>query len=182
MCQEYHIWEHSEGDTLVRTTSYSVPEHLLEHIELIQPTTLFSRFRGMKTSFHFDQKDASSAASSNAPAISVPSASGGQVDASCTTTITVSCLLQLYNAVGYTAEANTGNQIATTGYLDQFANIEDLQLFFADQVPQAVNSTFTLISVNGRFGVPTFLSVDRYAYYECQAARTIKASLEAKRT
>ena len=136
---------------LVRTMSYSLPEDLHEHVELIQPTTLFSRFRGMKTTFHFDQNGASSPAATNTPAIRVPSASGGQVDASCNTTITVTCLKELYNAVGYTPLANTGNEIAATGYLDQFANLEDLQLFFQDQVPVAVNSSFALISINGGF-------------------------------
>ena len=148
--QEYHVWEHTSGDTLVRTTAYSLPEHLHGHIELVQPTTLFSRFRGMKTTFHFTGKAVDTSSETTAPAISVPSASGGQVDASCTTTITVSCLKQLYNAVGYTPLNNTGNQIAATGYLDQFANLDDLQSFFADEVPEAVGSTFTLVSVNGR--------------------------------
>lgn len=88
----------------------------------------------------------------NAPAIHVPSASGGKVDASCNTTITVACLKELYNAVGYTPQANTGNKVSVTGYLDQFANINDLQLFYADQVPSAVNSSFKIVSINGGFG------------------------------
>ncbi|GJE84527.1 tripeptidyl peptidase A [Phanerochaete sordida] len=146
---EYHVYEHSEGDTLVRTASYSLPEHLHEHVELIQPTTLFSRFRGMKTSFRLHELDASVAPPASAPPIHVPSASGGKVDASCNTTITVQCLKELYNAVGYTPKANTGNQIAATGYLDQFANLADLQLFYADQVPAAINTSFKLVSING---------------------------------
>ena len=104
----------------------------------------------MRTGFHFqDHKQAAVAVATDAPPIDVPSASGGQVDASCTSTITISCLQQLYNAVGYVPLANTGNQIAATGYLDQFANIDDFQLFFADQVPQAVDPSFTLVTVNG---------------------------------
>jgi tripeptidyl-peptidase I len=93
--------------------------------------------------------DRSTTGKSNGPAIDVPSASGGQVDASCNDTITITCLKELYNAVGYVPLANTGNQIAATGYLDQFANLEDLQLFYENQVPEAVNSSFTLVSVNG---------------------------------
>ncbi|EKM59772.1 uncharacterized protein PHACADRAFT_250501 [Phanerochaete carnosa HHB-10118-sp] len=146
---KYHVYEHSTGDTLVRTTSYSLPEHLHAHIELIQPTTLFSRFRASKATLHFDQAAQTSSTNTDAPAISVPSASGGTVDASCNTTITVTCLKELYNAVGYTPLVNSGNQVACTGYLDQFANLDDLQLFFADQVPAAVNSSFKLISING---------------------------------
>jgi tripeptidyl-peptidase I len=148
--QEYHVWEHASGDTLIRTTSYSLPEHLDDHVELIQPTTLFSRFRGMKTSFHFDQASSSSSDAADAPAINVPSASGGHVDASCNTTVTVSCLKQLYNAVGFTPSAK-GNQVAATGYLDQFANFADLQAFYKDQVPAAVNSSFKVVSINGKY-------------------------------
>lgn len=149
LTKEYHVWEHTSGDMLVRTTAYSLPEHLHSHVELVQPTTLFSRFRGMKTTFHFTGEAVDTSSATSAPAISVPSASGGQVDASCNTTITVSCLKQLYNAVGYTPLNNTGNQIAATGYLDQFADLADLQSFFAEEVPEAVGSTFDLVSING---------------------------------
>lgn len=150
--QQYHTWEHHSGDTLVRATSYSVPAHLHDHVEFVQPTTLFSRFRGMATTSRLVQSEASSAAAvTDAPAIPVPSASNGQVDASCNSTITITCLKQLYNAVGYTPQADTGNQFAVTAYLEQFANVKDLQLFFADQVPSAVGSSFEVISINGGF-------------------------------
>ena len=132
----------------MRTTEYSVPVHLDKHVELVQPTTLFSTLRGMRSTFKFNE-DAPAIVNANAPAISVPSASGGQVDASCNGTITISCLFQLYNAVGYTPSAKTGNQIGITGYLEEFANEADLQAFYKDQVPAAVNSSFTFVSVAG---------------------------------
>lgn len=71
------------------------------------------------------------------------------MDASCNTTITISCLKELYNAVGFKPSATNGNKIGLTGYLEQFANIADLQSFYADQVPAAVNTSFTFVSVNG---------------------------------
>ncbi|EMD32617.1 hypothetical protein CERSUDRAFT_118652 [Gelatoporia subvermispora B] len=147
---EYHVWSHeASNSSLVRTTTYSLPDYLHEHIDLIQPTTLFSTWRGMKSTIHSSQP-AKPDTMSSAPPIKVPSASGGEVDASCNTTITVSCLKQLYNAVGFTpAGGKNGNQIAVTGYLEQFANIADLELFYADQVPAAVNTSFEVISVNG---------------------------------
>lgn len=73
----------------------------------------------------------------------------------------------MYNAVGFTPSA-AGNSIGITGYLvragipsfwiknanpripqEQFANNQDLQSFFADQRPDALNSTFKFISVAG---------------------------------
>jgi len=80
----------------------------------------------------------------------LPSNAGGEaVDPSCNSTITLTCLRQLYGAVGYNTSAKNGNRIAVTGYLNEFANIADLQLFFAGQNPAAVNSTFSVFSVNG---------------------------------
>lgn len=145
----YHVYEHADGDTLVRATSYGLPEHLHPHVEFVQPTTLFSRFRANKATFHFVEDAPASSAAADAPAIDVPSASGGTVDASCNTNITVTCLKQLYNAVGYTPSAKSGNEVACTGYLDQFANLQDLQSFYENQVPAAVNSSFKLVSING---------------------------------
>ncbi|KAI0039128.1 subtilisin-like protein [Auriscalpium vulgare] len=76
-------------------------------------------------------------------------ANGQEVDASCNTTVTVSCLKQLYNAVDYVPAATKKNRIALTGYLDQFANLADLQQFYTEQVPAAVNSTFKVTFING---------------------------------
>ena len=88
---------------------------------------------------------------------SVPAQGGGSiklpggitVDASCNTTITPTCLKQLYNAVGFTPSASNGNQIAVTGYLEQFANFADLQSFFKEEVPAAVGSSFKVVSIHG---------------------------------
>ncbi|KAI0355318.1 tripeptidyl peptidase A [Trametes cingulata] len=148
---EYHVWTHdASGDSVVRTTAYSIPEHLDDHVELIQPTTMFSRMKNLKTSFRInDVEEKVAAVAADAPPISIPSASGGHVDASCNQTITITCLLQLYNAVGFKASAKNGNQIGITGYLEQFANIQDLQLFYADQRPEALNSSFKTILING---------------------------------
>ncbi|CAL1700397.1 unnamed protein product [Somion occarium] len=146
---EYHVWRHTKDDNyIVRTTSYSLPENLHEHIDLVQPTTLFSTLRGMDTTFRFSQ-DTPAPLSADAPPINIPSASGGKVDASCNTTITISCIQQLYNAVGFKPSGKNGNQIGITGYLEQFANIADLQSFYADQRPDALNSSFKFISVKG---------------------------------
>lgn len=114
----------------------------------------------MDTTFRFSEdSSASSFTSAAAPPIKVPSASGGQVDASCNTTITVSCIQQLYNAVGFKPSGRNGNVIGITGYLEQFANIADLQQFYADQRPDALNSTFKFIPVKGTSGCITVTSI-----------------------
>ena len=87
---------------------------------------------------------------SDTPTVYRNPVSGVTVDISCNETVTVKCLQQLYNAVGYVPKIpKKKNQIGVTGFLEQYANIEDLNTFYADQVPQAVGSSFDFISVNG---------------------------------
>ena len=42
---KYSIYEHEDGSRLVRTTIWSLPIHLHEHISTIQPTTAFLRLK-----------------------------------------------------------------------------------------------------------------------------------------
>ncbi|KAA1473405.1 tripeptidyl peptidase A [Dentipellis sp. KUC8613] len=148
---KYYIWKHIvDGDTLVRTLSYSLPEDLHAHIDFIQPTTMFARLKGHRTTFrwHSVQESASAPAPSNGT-ILADAASGIRVDASCNKTITVDCLKQLYNTVGYKPSETRENAIGITGYLEQNANIADLQQFYRDQVPAAVNSSFKVVLLHG---------------------------------
>ncbi|KAJ3923716.1 subtilisin-like protein [Lentinula edodes] len=144
----YHVWKHtSSGESIVRTTSYSLPIYLHEHVDVIQPTTTFARLKSFKSTIHrLDMETGQIVEQSNTPIIS---ASGISVDPSCNTTVTVTCLKQLYNATDITPSASINNSFGITGYLDQFANFQDLQSFFAAQVPEAVNSSFTVLSVAG---------------------------------
>ncbi|KAG1842351.1 hypothetical protein F4604DRAFT_1597506, partial [Suillus subluteus] len=42
----YHVYKHDKTrERIVQTTSYSLPEILHDHIDLIQPTTMFARFK-----------------------------------------------------------------------------------------------------------------------------------------
>lgn len=142
------MWKHgNSGDQIVRTTSYSLPENVHEHIDVVQPTTMFGQFKGLRSTIVFsDETEASPQLQSLAKIID--STSGAVVDASCNTTITVKCLQQLYNAVGFTPSSK-GNSIGITGYLEQFANLQDLQSFYAEQRPDALGSSFKFISVKG---------------------------------
>ncbi|PFH49233.1 hypothetical protein AMATHDRAFT_48849 [Amanita thiersii Skay4041] len=144
----YHVWKHEKsGDYLVRTTSYSLPKGLHEHVDVIQPTTMFAQFKGAKSTIFFPD-DETETVENHDGQMKVSGSSAGGVDPSCNTTITITCLQQLYNAVGFKPTAQ-GNSIGITGYLEQFANLQDLQSFYADQRPDAVNSSFKFISVNG---------------------------------
>ena len=145
VAQTYYVWKNdATGDYIVRTTSYSLPEDLHDHIDVIQPTTMFGQFKRMRSTLFWP--DDAEEATQSAPASSKVSAAG--VPASCNTTITLQCLSQLYNFDGYTP-SSSHNSIGITGYLDEFANIQDLQSFYADQRPDALGSSYNYISING---------------------------------
>ncbi|KAJ7068686.1 tripeptidyl peptidase A [Mycena amicta] len=144
---KYHIWKHRSGEYIVRTTSYSLPEHLHEHIELVQPTTMFGTFKKLTSTIHSIDIPTPSTLENLPPIVDL--ATGVTVNATCNTTITISCLKQIYNAVDYVPSGH--GSVGITGYLEEFANRADLQEFYEDQVPAAaaVNSTFKFISVVG---------------------------------
>ncbi|KAK7696300.1 hypothetical protein QCA50_000954 [Cerrena zonata] len=138
---KYHIWEHTAtGKTAVRTTAYSLPEELHVHVELVHPTIVFPGIRSMASSARL------------IPDIEVSttnSSSSGGVDPVCNNEITIKCLQQIYKFVDYRPSADSGSRIGLTGYLEMFANEQDLQSFYADQRHDALNSSFALVSVNG---------------------------------
>lgn len=134
------------GEAIVRTTSYSLPEYLHQHIEVVQPTTMFGQFREMRSTISWPAPDESFL--QNLASNGAELDSSGLVDLTCNHTITIRCLQQLYNTWSYVPEA-VSNSIAVTGYLEQYANKQDLRSFYLDQRPEAVNSTFETVLVNG---------------------------------
>lgn len=108
----YSVWNHVSGDSLVRTTYYNLPEHLHEHIDVIQPTTSFGLFKPQRIT-SFIEEDAPVLVDATAQVLS---SANTIVNASCNTTITPQCLYQLYD-INYNGSFSTGNSIATANYL-----------------------------------------------------------------
>ncbi|KAF8416931.1 peptidase S8/S53 domain-containing protein [Boletus edulis BED1] len=166
---KYHIYTHSDsGESIVRTTSYSLPEGLHEHVELIQPTTMFTRLKSFKSTLHWSNTVSSGSLSPSTGTLTGPA--GNPVDASCNGTITITCLKELYNAVGYNTSATNGNKIAVTGYLEQYANNMDLQQFFQLENPMADGSNYTFVSVNGGLNNQSYAAAGVEANLDTQFA------------
>lgn len=107
----------------------------------------------MKTTLHidkdtFEEVPVAGFISGNPPN-SGSADSATAVDPSCNATVTIRCLQQLYKTGNYKQQATQKNSIAISSYLEEFVNKEDLQAFYIDQRPDAVNSSFNLISVKG---------------------------------
>ncbi|KAF8138893.1 peptidase S8/S53 domain-containing protein [Boletus edulis] len=166
---KYYIYTHSDsGESIVRTTSYSLPENLHEHVELIQPTTMFTRLRQFRSTLHWSTSLSSRSTSPSTGMITGPA--GNPVDASCNTTITIDCLRQIYNAVGYNTSATNGNQIAIASYLEEYANNQDLQQFFQLQNPVAYGSNYTFVSINGGLNNQSYAAAGIEANLDTQFA------------
>lgn len=107
---EYNGYHH-RGTKLVRALQYSLPNHLHEHIDLIQPTTLFG-------SMHAHAADAiriDGKAYQAEPAY--PRADTGY-------NVTIASLRSLYNIGNYSA-VNGNTSIAVASFLDEYANYAD---------------------------------------------------------
>jgi tripeptidyl-peptidase-1 len=115
---------------------------------------MFALWKGLKTTLHFeDHIEEHSIGETFAP-LTHTAPGSSTVDPACNVSITIRCIQQLYNVGGYVPKATKKNKIGITGYLEQYANIQDLQSFYADQRPDALNSTFKFVSVKGKTILP----------------------------
>lgn len=123
---------------LMLISTFSLLAPIDDHIESIQPTTLFYRPKALRSSL-IDDSLIGGPLNPLIPTIHLGAgnnlgvtASG--VNISCNATITPQCLQDLYGFGGYTPSAHSGNQLGVAGYLEQYANFQDLQTFYAQYV------------------------------------------------
>lgn len=113
-----------------RTLSYSVPRNIKEHINMIHPTTSFARARGLKSTVVYSKP---------APAA---------VPANCSSSITPTCLADLYGFSTYTP-TGTPAKMSVAGFLEQWPQYSDLSKFLAKYVPSDAGTTFPCVLING---------------------------------
>lgn len=119
----------------LRTTHYSIPSNLVDQIDLISPTTYFGKTTAAVVIPSATREE------KRAP-VSKPS-----VAASCQTSITPSCLKELYNINDYSADANSGSRIAFGSFLNESAIYSDLALF--ESYFGISSQNFTVELING---------------------------------
>jgi tripeptidyl-peptidase-1 len=131
---------YSNGDSVkLRTTEYSIPDELAEYIDLISPTVFFGKTRSavpvpVSLSSHV-QKTQERRASST------------EVSASCQTSITPSCLKEMYNVGDYTPKPAAGSRVGFASFLNQSAQYSDLADYEARfDIP---SQSFTVELLNG---------------------------------
>ncbi|EIW73983.1 subtilisin-like protein, partial [Coniophora puteana RWD-64-598 SS2] len=155
---DFHVYADS-GDALARTTKYSIPEVLHNHVNLVQPLVMLA-----------PPPQASKPAT---PSSKITSADLSQednaVDPSCDYQINPNCLRQLYNIGNYTASPAKGNVIAVSAFEEQYASYTDYALFVEGYAPSASGANFSVVPIIGGINDATAPGVEanldiRYAF------------------
>ncbi|KAI5920444.1 tripeptidyl-peptidase 1 [Camillea tinctor] len=133
------------GSPKLRTLSYSVPDDVASHIDLVQPTTRFGQL-GAKRSTIFEMQIISDSATAEQEDVFKTEAVEAVADCN-VARITPACLKSLYN-IKYTPDTE-GNLVSFASYLEEYARYDDLQTFEEQYATSAVGQNFTVELING---------------------------------
>jgi len=174
---EYHIFEHADGSRLVRTESWSLPQHLHERISTIQPTNAF--FRAMpQVNIAERSNDLMPVGDPKGPPFAWPSGPsdhpGGppsfpgrppffpgapppympanpNISEVCNfSLVTPTCLRTLYGTYNYTPKSAGINKIGMNNYLMEVSNRSDIRTYLQNYRPEAVAGAdeFQFVSID----------------------------------
>ena len=135
---EYSVYEHEDGSYVVRTPKWSLPSHLHEHIEAIQPTNSFFKPKALRTTFKLLKAIGQEEYFSyNSPP------SGSSVNAACNASaVTPLCLRTLYGTIDYTPKVPGKNKIGLNNFLDEASNRSDVHIFLEEFRPEAAAAAY----------------------------------------
>ncbi|KDQ49908.1 hypothetical protein JAAARDRAFT_63466 [Jaapia argillacea MUCL 33604] len=147
---EYHVFEHVSGVEQIGCDSYSVPEHVREHIDLIKPTVHFNH-RAAPTE---PSRKRSTSGLGKPTSKNGPKTTGQTVAALsssleyCSEYITPACLQALYS-IYYTPVATEINTFGIVELTPQAYLPGDLDMFFRNFTPNLVGRRPILVSIDG---------------------------------
>ena len=155
---EYSVYEHEDGDRVIRTPSWSLPIHLHDHIEAIQPTNSFFRPAGRRKSLKtvIPISEIAEGPPQDFTAVTDVAATPDSIDvgvakACNTSAVTSLCLRTLYGTKSYKPQVPGKNQVGLTDFLGEANNRSDVQIFLEMFRKDAVSEaeTFTVDVING---------------------------------
>ncbi|KAI0085899.1 family S53 protease [Irpex rosettiformis] len=133
---DFSVFTHpTTNKQVVRTLTYSIPDTLKGHIDVIHPTVSFPNPKGRHPVVH---------------SVSTNNDTRRAADATCSSSgITPACVQSLYG-VPATIAKNSKSQLAVSGFIEQFAQQKDLTTFlqkFRTDLPST--TAFTLQTLDG---------------------------------
>jgi tripeptidyl-peptidase-1 len=171
----YSMFEHEDGTVLFRAPEWSLPVHLHNHIDVIQPTNSFYRLplqrrgQSLKTVEPLPPRQA----------FNTHSTVGEVCNSSSMTPL---CLSKLYGTFNYKQIATKKNSIGMTNFDGQCSNISDIELYL-----ERFRPTFKLVGSGEDSFIPKFVSIagavnDQSPITESEAAARvdIEGNLDAE--
>lgn len=144
---EYSVYKHEDGSSMVRTEKWSLPSHLHDRIDTIQPTTSFMRSKGQSVD-HIQFSEPWTPPRYKAP-------TEGAIAKVCQLfPVTIECFRTLYSTIDYTPQVPTLNKIAFNNYLNETPIRPDTALFLSKYRPEAAGSAYTFKSFEIAGGPP----------------------------
>lgn len=131
---EYHNYKHNDGSIVARATTWSLPRHLHDHIDVIQPTTSF--FRGAAHAATWVDKAVT------VPASYQPPKNQTLASVCNVTSVTPECFATLYSTKGYKTQSDKKNSIGFTNYLGEIPIRPDTKLFLDKYRPEAASQAY----------------------------------------
>ncbi|KAF2149201.1 subtilisin-like protein [Myriangium duriaei CBS 260.36] len=143
---KYHVYGHEDGDMMVRTPEWSLPEYLHDHIDTIQPTNSFYRASPKGRNLKSVPKTADTGSTFHPVYLSNPTVA----NACNASGITPTCLRVLYGTYDYQVQAAGKNKVGLTDYLGESNNRSDTSIFLKQFRPEAAAAaeSFRFISIN----------------------------------
>ncbi|KAI0312876.1 family S53 protease [Amylostereum chailletii] len=129
----YNSTDGATPGQVIRTLSYSIPAGLKGHLDLVYPAITFPNPERPNQPMLLTTFETSQSSSTLA---------------SCDSIMTPACLQKLYKIHSNTT-IETSNQIAVTGFNNQFANTADLQVFLRNYTTVDPSTSFSLQTVSG---------------------------------
>jgi tripeptidyl-peptidase-1 len=140
---EYYVFQHEDGTEMVRAPEWSLPKHLHEHVDAIQPTTSFMR--------QVKRADvADTPIPWPYPGLHNPTSPA--LKKVCTINgTTPDCFSTLYQTAGYVQKAAGKNHIGFNNFLGEIPIRPDTKQFLGRYRPDAVAgaSEYKFVDING---------------------------------
>ncbi|KAI0923099.1 hypothetical protein AcV5_009919 [Taiwanofungus camphoratus] len=136
---DYNVYTYeSTGQQTMRTLSYSIPQDLQSHVKVVYPTVQFPNPQSRLPLFRTPSKRS----------VTVMNVSS-DASSSCASTVTPACLQSLYG-IPTTPATQSSNKIGVSGYVDQYANKADLEIFLKKyRTDMSATTTFTVQTLDG---------------------------------
>ncbi|KDQ54112.1 hypothetical protein JAAARDRAFT_60885 [Jaapia argillacea MUCL 33604] len=156
---EYHVFEHGTGKEHVACDTYSLPEHVTKHVDLITPTVHFNAIIKARS------EASGGAAHIGNPGVGLHPKTTGKISTllteleNCDQQITPICLRALYGLV-YEPLATSKNSYGIVEYTPQAYLQTDLNMFFANFSPSLYGTSPKMVSIDGGFAQTDYQGFD----------------------